>query len=134
MLPTVTFIIPVPPGAPPPPALAAIERLSYPRDRIEIIVAEGTNPSAQRNQAIAAAHGDILYFLDDDSELDSLALILDSERDERYFGTCHSNSLHASAQSNGAPDQLRTLEPVFARILSQIIHRRNLAKDLISNE
>jgi hypothetical protein len=35
----------------------------------EILVAEGTRPSRQRNQAAQQARGDILYFLDDDSRV-----------------------------------------------------------------
>jgi cellulose synthase/poly-beta-1,6-N-acetylglucosamine synthase-like glycosyltransferase len=48
-------------------ALAAAQRLDYPADRLEIIVARGRQPSVQRNAAIKAARGDWLYFLDDDS-------------------------------------------------------------------
>jgi cellulose synthase/poly-beta-1,6-N-acetylglucosamine synthase-like glycosyltransferase len=74
VLPTVSFIIPHLPGAPPPAALAGIAALDYPRERIEILLVEGENPSRQRNQAIAQARGEILYFLDDDSVLDRAAL------------------------------------------------------------
>jgi glycosyltransferase involved in cell wall biosynthesis len=48
-------------------ALERLRRVAYPCDRVEVLVAEGRNPSRQRNQAAAAASGDILYFLDDDS-------------------------------------------------------------------
>ena len=61
-----TIIIPVKPGG----YVKALERLhhvEYPSDGLEVLVAEGRNPSRQRNQAAAAASGDILYFLDDDS-------------------------------------------------------------------
>jgi glycosyltransferase involved in cell wall biosynthesis len=47
-----------------PPALA----LDYPADKLEIILARGKQPSVQRNAAIRAAGGEIIYFLDDDSK------------------------------------------------------------------
>ena len=65
----ISIIIPVKPGG----AVRALEPLraaSCPPDRYEVIVAEGTRPSCQRNLAAAAARGDILYFLDDDSLID----------------------------------------------------------------
>lgn len=74
LLPTVTFIVPKRPGAPPPAALEGLAELDYPRERIEILVVEGENVSRQRNQAIAQARGEILYFLDDDSVLDRGAM------------------------------------------------------------
>jgi glycosyltransferase involved in cell wall biosynthesis len=48
-------------------AVAAAQRLDYPPDKLEILLARGRQPSVQRNAAIRAARGDILYFLDDDS-------------------------------------------------------------------
>ena len=60
------MIIPVKPGG----EVKALERLkavAYPSDGFEILVAEGRSPSSQRNRAAAAATGDVLYFLDDDS-------------------------------------------------------------------
>ncbi|HWI40711.1 MAG TPA: glycosyltransferase [Verrucomicrobiae bacterium] len=62
----VTFIIPVKPGG----ESRALQRLlqeDFSPFRVEILVAEGKNPSRQRNLAAAAAAGDFLYFLDDDS-------------------------------------------------------------------
>jgi succinoglycan biosynthesis protein ExoA len=63
-----SIIIPVKPGG----NVKALEALcslvpqSYP---YEILVAEGSEPSRQRNLAAEKAQGDILYFLDDDSEV-----------------------------------------------------------------
>ncbi|MFH1485265.1 MAG: glycosyltransferase, partial [Chloroflexota bacterium] len=42
----------------------------YPKEKVEIIVVEGRQPSFQRNEAVKQASGDILYFLDSDSEAD----------------------------------------------------------------
>ncbi|WP_240732170.1 glycosyltransferase family 2 protein [Geobacter sp. FeAm09] len=64
--PTISIIIPVKPGF----SVTAAQRLAaveYPRDRYEIIVAEGYSPSRQRNRAAAQARGEIVCFLDDDS-------------------------------------------------------------------
>ena len=47
--------------------MPASRALDYPADKLEIIVARGKQPSAQRNAALKAAHGEIIYFLDDDS-------------------------------------------------------------------
>jgi hypothetical protein len=62
----VAIIIPVKPGGTV-SALSRLRGLDYPVDACEIMVAEGKQPSRQRNLAAAAASGDILYFLDDDS-------------------------------------------------------------------
>jgi len=48
-------------------AVAAARQLDYPKDKLEIILARGRQPSVQRNTAVRAACGEIIYFLDDDS-------------------------------------------------------------------
>jgi succinoglycan biosynthesis protein ExoA len=66
-LPSVTVIIAARPDQAEIKAVTAARQFDYPRDRLEIIVARGKQPSVQRNAAIKAAHGDWIYFLDDDS-------------------------------------------------------------------
>jgi GT2 family glycosyltransferase len=66
-LPKVTIIIAARPGEGDVRALEAARKLDYPPDKLEIILARGRQPSAQRNAAIRAATGEIIYFLDDDS-------------------------------------------------------------------
>lgn len=66
-LPFVTIIIPTRPGEAEPRALAAVRRLDYPPERLEILVARGRQPSVQRNTALRAARGEFVYFLDDDA-------------------------------------------------------------------
>lgn len=61
-----SIIIPVKPGGHV-VALQALRALDYPLADYEVIIAEGTRPSVQRNLAVQAAQGDLLYFLDDDS-------------------------------------------------------------------
>ena len=66
-MPTVTVIVPARPGESRIQALEAVQQLDYPRESLEMIVARGKQPSVQRNAAIKAARGDLIYFLDDDS-------------------------------------------------------------------
>lgn len=66
-LPFVSIIIPTRPGQADIPAVTAARSLDYPKDRLEIIVARGKQPAVQRNAAIKAARGGLIYFLDDDS-------------------------------------------------------------------
>ena len=67
-LPTVTIIVPARPGESRILALEAIRALDYPRERMDVIVARGKQPSVQRNTAIKSAQGDLIYFLDDDAQ------------------------------------------------------------------
>lgn len=61
-----SIVIPVKPGGAV-RALDAIAVINYPKELVEVIVAEGSRPSSQRNRAAAAAAGEFIYFLDDDS-------------------------------------------------------------------
>ncbi|HEX9023382.1 MAG TPA: glycosyltransferase, partial [Geobacteraceae bacterium] len=67
-MPTFSFIIPVKPGGTV-RALGALRQLGEQGFPYEILVAEGTAPSRQRNLAAQQSRGDILYFLDDDSRV-----------------------------------------------------------------
>ncbi len=66
-MPSVTVLIAARPGQAEVKAIPASRTLDYPADKLEMIVARGEQPSAQRNTALKAAHGEIIYFLDDDS-------------------------------------------------------------------
>jgi cellulose synthase/poly-beta-1,6-N-acetylglucosamine synthase-like glycosyltransferase len=66
-LPTVTVIIAARPDMAEVRAVAPARQLDYPREKLEIILARGKQPSVQRNTALRAAAGEIIYFLDDDS-------------------------------------------------------------------
>lgn len=75
---TFSIIIPVKPGG----YVAACEQLkkiAFDDARYEILIAEGSAPSRQRNLAAREASGDILYFLDDDSLILPANLALCSE-------------------------------------------------------
>lgn len=66
-LPNVTVIIAAPPGMKDIRAVTGAKAMDYPPDKLEIIVTRGRQPSVQRNTALRAARGEIIYFLDDDS-------------------------------------------------------------------
>ena len=53
----VTIIIPARPDESEVRALAAVRKLDYPPDKLEIILARGKQPSVQRNTALRAARG-----------------------------------------------------------------------------
>ena len=66
-LPSVTVIIPARPDEAEVTAVTAARALDYPADKLEIILARGKQPSVQRNTALRAARGELIYFLDDDA-------------------------------------------------------------------
>jgi len=66
-LPSVTVIIPARPDQTEIKAVGAARQLDYPPELLEILVARGRQPSVQRNTALRAARGELIYFLDDDS-------------------------------------------------------------------
>jgi hypothetical protein len=71
--PKISIIMPVKPGGAV-RALDGLRLLDYPGGSFEVLVAEGSCPSRQRNIAASQAAGDILYFLDDDSLVGPAAL------------------------------------------------------------
>jgi succinoglycan biosynthesis protein ExoA len=69
MFKTISVIIPVKPQNSNPRILEYLERIDYPKDKIEIMVVSGNKPSLQRNRGAQAAKGDILYFFNDDAQV-----------------------------------------------------------------
>ncbi len=109
-LPFVTIIIPTRPGQVEIPAVDAARALDYPKDRLEIIVARGKQPAVQRNAAIQAARGELVYFLDDDSRArsDNLRRALAQFKDPR---------VKMLGGPNLCPPDAPPLEQVFAVVL-----------------
>ena len=66
-LPIVTVVIPARPDEAHVKAAVVARQLSYPTEKLEVLIARGRHPSVQRNSALKAARGEIIYFLDDDS-------------------------------------------------------------------
>jgi len=50
--------------------LKSLGEIDYPKDRFEIIIKKGFNPSENRNNCAAEAKGEILAFIDDDAIVD----------------------------------------------------------------
>ncbi len=65
--PLLSVVIAARPGQSEIAAVESARRLDYPRERLQILVARGRQPSVQRNTAIRQARGEWIYFLDDDS-------------------------------------------------------------------
>jgi succinoglycan biosynthesis protein ExoA len=110
-VPSVTVLIAARPAQAEVKAVAAGRALDYPADRLEIIVARGKQPSVQRNAALRAAHGDLIYFLDDDSlpELGNLRRAVEHFRDPK---------VQMVGGPNICPREAPSLERVFARVLA----------------
>lgn len=70
---SISIVVPVKHGAHV-AAFDAIRQSGFDKNGYEVLLAEGSAPSQQRNLAAQAASGDILYFLDDDSRLNSDSL------------------------------------------------------------
>lgn len=66
-LPFVTIIIPTRPSQAEVPAATAARALDFPKDKLEILITRGKQPAVQRNVALRAARGELIYFLDDDT-------------------------------------------------------------------
>ena len=110
-LPNVTIIVPARPGQADITAVEAARRLDYPREKIEVIVARGRQPSVQRNRAVAAAKGEIIYFLDDDSQPGRDAL----RRAMEHFSN---PAVQMVGGPNLCPEGAPFIEQVFAVVLS----------------
>lgn len=110
-MPSVTVLIAARPGQAEIKAVAASRALDYPADKLEIIVARGQQPSAQRNAALKAAYGDLIYFLDDDSAPNSGNL---------RCAVAHFNDTKVQMVGgpNLCPPEAPPIEQVFALVLA----------------
>ena len=64
---TFSLIIPTWPQDQRPYGLDYIDKLDWPKSRLEVLLPRGHQPSRQRNQAAKEASGSVLVFFDDDS-------------------------------------------------------------------
>lgn len=110
-MPSVTVIIPARPDDPDVPAATAARQLDYPADKLEIILARGRHPSVQRNTALRAARGELIYFLDDDA----LAPPGNLRRAVAHF---RNPKVQMVGGPNLCPPDAPPLEQVFALVLA----------------
>jgi glycosyltransferase involved in cell wall biosynthesis len=112
-LPSVTVIIAARPDQAEIQAVIAAQKLDYPADRLEILVARGKQPSVQRNAALKVARGDWIYFLDDDSvpPPGNLRLAL------KHFGD---PQVRMVGGPNLCPPEAPLLEQIFATVLASL--------------
>ena len=106
-----TVLIAARPGQTEIKAVSASRALDYPADKLEIIVARGNQPSAQRNAALRAARGDLIYFLDDDSAPEPGNL-------RRALIHFNDPKVQMLGGPNLCPREAPLLEQVFALVLS----------------
>jgi hypothetical protein len=92
-------------------AVIASRALDYPPDKLEIIIARGKQPSAQRNAAMRAARGDLIYFLDDDS-------VPEPENLRRAAARFNDPEVKMVGGPNLCPAGAPPLEQVFALVLA----------------
>ena len=109
-LPSVTVLIAARPDLVEVRAVAASRALDYPPARLEILVARGQQPSAQRNQGMRAAAGELVYFLDDDS-------IPEPSNLRRAAGHFTDPQVQMAGGPNVCPQDAPALEQVFALVL-----------------
>lgn len=110
-MPSVTVIIPTRPDLGEIVALTAAQRLDYPSDRLQIIVARGKQPSVQRNTALRAARGELIYFLDDDS-------VTPPDNLRRALAHFADPAVQMVGGPNLCPATAPALEQVFALVLA----------------
>ena len=110
-VPSVTVLIAARPDQAEIKAVAASRALDYPADKLEIIVARGKQPSAQRNAALKAARGDLIYFLDDDSAPEPGNL-------RRAVAHFSDPKVQMVGGPNLCPREAPPLEQVFALVLA----------------
>jgi cellulose synthase/poly-beta-1,6-N-acetylglucosamine synthase-like glycosyltransferase len=109
-LPWVTIVIPARPELADIQALAAVRQLDYPPDKIEVLIARGRQPSVQRNAALRAARGELVYFLDDDS-------LPDPENLRRALAHFEDPKVVVVGGPNLCPPEAPEREQVFALVL-----------------
>jgi len=109
-MPSVTVVIAARPGQTEVEALPAARALDYPADKLEIILARGKQPSAQRNAAIKEAHGELIYFLDDDS-------VPEPKNLRRIIGHFSDSDVKMVGGPNVCPEDAPPLEQKFALVL-----------------
>lgn len=113
-LPSVTIIIPARPTDAEVRALDGIQALDYPKDKLQVLLARGKQPSVQRNLALRQATGELVYFLDDDSVAFPDAL----RRASTHF---QNPKVFMVGGPNLCPPDAPPLEQAFARTMATLL-------------
>ncbi|MCX6925662.1 MAG: glycosyltransferase [Verrucomicrobia bacterium] len=110
-VPSITVLIAARPGQAEVRAVTASRALDYLAEKLEILVARGKQPSAQRNVGLRAARGDLIYFLDDDSVPEPGNL-------RRAVAHFKDPKVQMVGGPNLCPQEAPWLEQVFALVLA----------------
>ncbi len=110
-VPCVTVLIAARPGQVDIKAVAGARSLHHPADKLEILIARGTQPSIQRNAALKAARGELVYFLDDDSVPESGNL-------DCALSHFRNREVQMVGGPNVCPSDAPELEQAFALVLA----------------
>ncbi len=113
-LPSVTVLIAARPGQADVKAVTASRALDYPPEKLEVLVARGKQPSAQRNAGMKAARGDLIYFLDDDS-------VPRPDNLRKAVAHFRRSEVEMVGGPNVCPQDAPGLEKVFALVLASWI-------------
>src|SRR5579859_4293302 len=110
-IPSVTILIAARPEEANVKAVPPCRALDYPEDKVEILIARGKQPSAQRNAGMKAAQGELVYFLDDDS-------LVQPENLRHAAAHFKDPNVQMVGGPNVCPPEAPRLEKVFALVLS----------------
>jgi cellulose synthase/poly-beta-1,6-N-acetylglucosamine synthase-like glycosyltransferase len=110
-LPNITVLIAARPGQAEVKAVPASRALDYPPEKLQILVARGRQPSAQRNTGMKQARGELIYFLDDDSVPEPRNLRI-------AVGHLAETRVKMVGGPNVCPADASGLEKVFALVLA----------------
>jgi len=110
-VPSVTILIAARPDEAHVKAVSPCRALNYPSDKVEILIARGQQPSAQRNAGMKAGTGELVYFLDDDS----MAQIENLRRGAAHF---QDPKVQMVGGPNICPPEAPSLQRIFAMVLS----------------
>ena len=91
--------------------LESLNKVSYDRKKIEIIVKKGLNPSENRNNGVKDAKGEILAFIDDDAVVDGDIF----KNAEEFF------SLHKEIDLVGGPQLTPETDNFFAKTSGYVL-------------
>ncbi len=110
MKPTISIVIALAPGRNA-EVLDSLQHINYPKEKYEIILQEGLNPSYNRNEGVKKAKADIIALIDDDAYVHPELL----QRAEDFF------KKYKKVDIVGGPQLTPQSDKSFARITGIII-------------